>query len=160
MSDAEPVAIRPAGPSDMDEVRDLFLEYGRSLNFDLCFQGFEQELASLPGCYAEPAGRILLAVNGDESAGVVALRPLKAGICEMKRLYVRPRWRGRDVGGRLARAVVDEGRRLGYRAMRLDTHDSMQAAIALYRGLGFREIPRYYDNPLAGIHYFELRFAG
>lgn len=144
----------------MDEVRDLFLEYGRSLNFDLCFQGFEQELARLPGCYAEPAGCILLAVDGDESAGVVALRPLEAGICEMKRLYVRPRWRGRDVGGRLARAVVGEGRRLGYRAMRLDTHDSMQAAIALYRGLGFREIPRYYDNPLPGIHYFELRLAG
>lgn len=143
----------------MDEVRDLFLEYARSLNFDLCFQGFEQELARLPGCYAEPAGCILLAVDGDESAGVVALRPLDGAICEMKRLYVRPRWRGRDVGGRLARAIVDEGRRLGYRAMRLDTHDSMQAAIALYRGLGFREIPRYYDNPLAGIHYFELRFA-
>jgi len=160
LSDAETVAIRPAGPSDMDEVRDLFLEYARSLNFDLCFQGFEQELARLPGCYAEPAGCILLAVDGDESAGVVALRPLEAGICEMKRLYVRPRWRGRDVGGRLARAVVGEGRRLGYRAMRLDTHDSMQAAIALYRGLGFREIPLYYDNPLPGIHYFELRFAG
>lgn len=144
----------------MDEVRALFLEYGRSLNFDLCFQGFEQELARLPGCYAEPAGRILLAVNGDESAGVVALRPLAAGLCEMKRLYVRPRWRGRDIGGRLARAVVDEGRRLGYRAMRLDTHDSMQTAIALYRDLGFREIPRYYDNPLPGIHYYELALSG
>ncbi len=139
----------------MGEVRALFLEYGRSLDFDLCFQGFEQELADLPGCYAAPAGRILLAVENEEAAGVVALRPLEEDICEMKRLYVRPGWRGRAVGGRLARAIVEEGRRRGYRAMRLDTHDSMQAAIALYRSLGFREIPRYYDNPLPGIHYFE-----
>jgi putative acetyltransferase len=161
MSDFHAIAVRPAvAPDDMETVRALFLEYGRSLNFDLCFQGFEQELASLPGCYAQPRGQILLAIDGNDAAGVVALRPLEQDICEMKRLYVRRAWRGRDVGRRLARAIIDEGKRRGYRAMRLDTHASMISAITLYRGLGFREIPPYYDNPLTGFHYCERALIG
>lgn len=156
MSEAHVIAVRSAAaPDDMDTVRSLFLEYGRSLNFSLCFQGFEQELAGLPGCYASPKGRILLAIDGADAAGVVALRPLDHGICEMKRLYVRPAWRGYDIGRRLARAIIEEGRALGYRAMRLDTHESMQAAIALYRALGFREIAPYYGNPMEEFRYYE-----
>lgn len=156
MSDASVAVVRPAvAPGDMDTVRALFLEYGRSLSFDLCFQGFEQELASLPGAYARPRGQILLAVDSDRTAGVVALRPLEQDICEMKRLYVRPAWRGRKVGGHLARGIITEARRLAYRAIRLDTHESMVPAIALYRDLGFREIAPYYANPLAGLRYYE-----
>jgi ribosomal protein S18 acetylase RimI-like enzyme len=156
MSDAPSVAVRPAAvPDEMGLVRALFLEYGRSLSFDLCFQGFEQELADLPGCYAAPRGQILLAPG----AGVVALRPLSGDICEMKRLYVRPQARGLGLGARLAHLIIAAGQERGYRAMRLDTHESMTAAIALYRELGFREIAPYYDNPVAGIRYYELTLA-
>ncbi|HEX6978023.1 MAG TPA: N-acetyltransferase [Alphaproteobacteria bacterium] len=161
MSDRADVAITDAAvPDDIEVVRALFLEYARSLNFSLCFQGFERELAELPGQYAAPRGCILLARRGGEAGGVVALRPLEPGICEMKRLYVRPAWRGLHIGDRLARRVIERARQLNYRAMRLDTHESMAAAIALYRGLGFREIPRYYDNPMDGILYFERRLDG
>jgi putative acetyltransferase len=157
MSDAPAIAVRPAAvPGEMGIVRALFLEYGRSLNFDLCFQGFEQELAGLPGCYAAPRGQILLAPG----AGVVALRPLSDDVCEMKRLYVQPHARGRGLGGGLARAIIAKGRELRYRAMRLDTHESMVAAIALYRELGFHEIAPYYDNSVPGLRYYELPLVG
>ncbi len=153
MSDAPAVSIRPAAiPDEIDVVRALFLEYGRSLSFDLCFQGFEQELAELPGRYAKPRGEILLAPG----AGVVALRPLSDDICEMKRLYVQPHARGRGVGVHLAHAIIAAARERGYRAMRLDTHESMVAAIALYRALGFREIAPYSDSQMAGLRYYEL----
>ncbi len=144
------------GSRDIETVRELFLEYGRSLNFSLCFQGFDKELASLPGCYAEPAGVLLLAKEGERAAGCVGLRPLGDGVCEMKRLYVRPDWRGQGLGRRLAVAVIDAARERGYRAMRLDTTDDMVDARTLYDRLGFRAIGPYYDNPNPGFHYREL----
>lgn len=150
------IAIRRAGPADLATVRDLFLEYARSLSFDLCFQNFDQELSELPGKYAPPGGCILLAEGEGRVLGVVALRPLDAPACEMKRLYVRPEARGLGLGARLARAVIDEARRIGYAVLRLDTHESMREAIGLYRTLGFRDIPSYAGNPAPGLHYFEL----
>ena len=148
--------IRPAaGAADVAAARELFLDYASALNFSLCFQGFDEELATLPGAYTPPRGGILLAVECGRAVGVVAFRPLAADTCEMKRLYVRPEARGTGIGRRLAAAVLVAAREAGHRTMRLDTHESMQAAVALYRGLGFAEIPAYYDNPLDGIRYFE-----
>lgn len=143
--------------TDIELVKTLFLEYGRSLGFSLCFQGFDEELATLPGKYAAPAGRLLLARLGVETIGVVALRPLAAGVCEMKRLYVRPAFRGKGIGETLVDRVIDEARVTGYRKMRLDSIvDRMQKAIALYRARGFVEIPPYYDSPIDGTLYLEL----
>jgi putative acetyltransferase len=153
MSDAPATSIRPAAmPGEIGVVRALFLEYSRSLSFDLCFQNFEQELAELPGRYANPRGEILLAPG----AGVVALRPLSDDICEMKRLYVQPHARGLGLGAQLARAIIAAGQARGYRAMRLDTHESMVAAIALYDALGFREIAPYSKTTEIGLRYYEL----
>jgi ribosomal protein S18 acetylase RimI-like enzyme len=149
------VAIRPAaGSRDIETVRALFIEYAKSLGFDLCFQGFDQELAGLPGGYAPPKGQILLAESQGRTLGVIALRPLDDRVCEMKRLYVRPEARGQRLGERLARAIIAEANTLGYATMRLDTHESMVAAIALYRTLGFREISEY-GKTMVGLRYFE-----
>ena len=138
-------------------VRELFLEYARSLDFSLCFQSFDQELAGLPGDYAPPRGRLLLAELEGKPAGCVALHAIDAELAEMKRLYVRPEFRGKRVGMRLVEAIISEAHKVGYRRMRLDTVEPvMKAAVAMYRRFGFREIPAYRENPMQGTLYMEL----
>ena len=141
--------------------RQLFLEYAEALSVDLCFQDFEGELQELPGKYAPPAGRLLLAYHNDELrstrvAGCSALRPLSDEICEMKRLYVRPEFRGRGIGRALTLALITAAREIGYRTLRLDTLPEMQEAHKLYQQLGFREISAYCPNPVEGVRYLEL----
>jgi len=136
--------------------RELFLEYATELGVDLSFQGFDRELAELPGDYARPGGRLLEAHLGSRPVGCVAMRPLGGGLCEMKRLFVRPEQRGRAVGRSLAVAVIDAAREQGYERMRLDTLPQMAAAHPLYESLGFREIEPYYDNPIPGTRFLEL----
>ena len=143
---------------DIAHIRRLFRAYADWLNVDLCFQGFDEELASLPGKYASPQGRLLLAKAGGEIAGCVGLRPLEDGICEMKRLWVEPGFGGRGIGRRLAEAIVEAGREFGYEAMRLDTMpERLKAAGHIYDTLGFKKIPDYYHNPLGGVVMYELR---
>jgi len=147
--------IQEASAADIPLARELFLEYASSLDFDLGFQGFQEELHSLPGDYSPPQGAILLAFAGDRPAGCIALRPLEAGLCEMKRLYVRPGFQGRGLGRRLTEALLHRATELGYEGVRLDTVPSMKAAITMYRSMGFYEIPPYRVNPVAGATYFE-----
>jgi ribosomal protein S18 acetylase RimI-like enzyme len=143
-------------PDRLPEVRALLQEYAAAIGFDLCFQDFDRELRDLPGDYAPPPGRLLLAVDAGGAVGCVALRRLDAQTSEMKRLYVRPRARGSRLGRGLAQAVIAEARRIGYARMRLDTVPSMKEAIVLYRSLGFREIPPYRPNPIPGALFMEL----
>jgi putative acetyltransferase len=157
--------------SDIGLAHALFVEYARGLNVDLCFQGFEQELATLPGVYAPPRGRLLLAGPPGAAFGCIALRPLETApscgdaalppprtvIAEVKRLYVQSSYRGQQWGKRLARAVCDEARGIGYRELKLDTLIGMTAARALYSELGFRECAPYYSSPLPGVVYMALQ---
>ena len=142
--------------SDIAQVRELFLEYQSALGVDLCFQGFAEELASLPGNYARPTGRLLLASNGSDVLGVIGLRSLRDADCEMKRLYVRPSGRGAGLGRRLTNALIKEARLAGYRRVLLDTLPSMSEAQALYRSMGFVEIAAYCNNPIEGTLYMSL----
>ena len=145
----------------IEQALTLFQEYAASLGFPLCFQSYDKEQAELPGDYAPPDGRLLLAEHEGKIAGCVALHKLSDGVCEMKRLYVRPEFRGKALGRALTERVIAEARAVGYAQMRLDTIvGKMDSAIALYRELGFREIPPYRENPIVGAIYMELKLDG
>lgn len=151
------IVIRQADlPADLPVIRRLFREYAAGLGIDLCFQDFETELATLPGKYAPPAGRLMLACSGAEAVGCVALRPIDDRTCEMKRLYVRPAVRGQQLGRRLAESVCAEAREAGYRRICLDTLPSMSAAVRLYTELGFRAVAPYVYNPIEGAIFLGL----
>lgn len=156
--------IHATTPAHFDAARTLFREYAQHLGEDLCFQGFDEELKTLPGKYAPPRGALLLAVEGEAVAGCVALRPLDGtsageGVCEMKRLFVRDAYRGRGLGRRLAEEIIAEAQSRGYRRLVLDTLDRLAAATSLYRALGFDQIPAYYHNPLADVTYWALELG-
>ena len=149
--------IQAETPAQIETARALFVEYGQSLGFSLCFQSFEEELASLPGMYSPPEGRLLLAIVDGQAAGCVALHPLESGVCEMKRLYVKPEYRVHKLGRALLERAIEEALSIGYEKMRLDTVCGvMDAAIALYRRRGFVEIGSYRPNPMQGVLYMEL----
>jgi ribosomal protein S18 acetylase RimI-like enzyme len=145
-------------PEWIPTVRELFCEYADAIQIDLCFQEFEKELRELPGKYAPPSGRLYIALENGAAAGCVALRSMDNGVCEMKRLYVRPGHRRLGLGSTLAQAAIRAAQDIGYSAMRLDTLRTMHEAMALYRSLGFVEIPAYYPNPLTLAAYFELKW--
>lgn len=148
--------VEAAGPETIEACRELFLEYQRGLGVSLCFQGFDRELAGLPGDYAAPRGRLYLALAGGRPAGCVALRPLFHRDAEMKRLYVRPPHRGSGLGRILARRIVEDARALGYDNLKLDTLPQMKAAQRLYEDLGFTDTAPYNDNPVAGVRFMAL----
>jgi ribosomal protein S18 acetylase RimI-like enzyme len=144
-------------PAQIAQARELFLEYAKSLGFSLCFQNFDKELANLPGDYSPPDGRLLLVEYDGHLAGCVALHKLEESICEMKRLYLRPAFRGKGLGRAIADRIIEEARQMGYQRMRLDTVEPvMKDAVAMYRRIGFREIAPYCTNPIAGALYMEL----
>ena len=145
-------------PAQIAQARELFLEYAQSLGFSLCFQNFDKELAKLPGDYAPPEGRLLLAHYEGQLAGCVALHKLEPGICEMKRLYLRPQFRGKGLGRALTDSIIAEAREIGYQRMRLDTVEPvMKDAVEMYHKIGFRQITPYRANPIAGAMYMELQ---
>ena len=152
------VAFFQANSSEqISQARELFLEYADAIGIDLCFQNFEREVAELPGSYAPPDGRLLLLSHDDRLAGCVCLRKIGDATCELKRLYVRPEFRGRGLGKALTLKIIEEAREIGYARMCLDTLPPiMDDAIRLYRSLGFREIEPYYNNPVEGALFMEL----
>ena len=152
--------IQAESPTQVEIARQLFKEYAAGVGINLCFQNFQQELDELPGAYAPPTGRLLLAMTNGEAFGCVALRKIGANTCEMKRLFVRPEFRGTGLGLKLAEAIISAGRELGYRRMRLDTlPDKMERAVRMYRSLGFKEIEPYYENPVEVVTYMELQLS-
>ena len=152
--------IQATSESEVQEVRKLFEEYHEWLGLNLCFQDFEQELASLPGDYVPPEGRLILATENDEAAGCIALRKLDEGICEMKRLYVRSTFRGTGLGRLLATSLIETAKEIGYQKMRLDTlPGKMDRAIAMYQRLGFKHIDPYYFNPVEDAAFMELEMG-
>ena len=151
--------IEASTPQHIEIAKKLFREYQQFLNVDLCFQGFEEELASLPGKYVEPTGAIFLAFHQGEIAGCVAVRPIKNRSCEMKRLYVKDEFRGLSIGKTLAMAIIDKAKRLGYLKMQLDTLERLQTAMGIYQQLGFEKTAPYYSNPLDEVVYWELDLA-
>ena len=149
--------VRAHSFEDIENARSLFKEYAAWLEIDLCFQNFEKELSELPGDYAPPDGRLLLAFVNKALAGCIALRKISEGVCEMKRLFVRPDFRGKSLGRKLVEAIITEARHIGYRRMRLDSlPPKMGDAIALYRSMRFTEIEPYYQNPVPGAIFMEL----
>jgi GNAT superfamily N-acetyltransferase len=153
--------IRAQSAENIEHARQLFKEYAAWLEIDLCFQNFDKELASLPGAYAWPDGRLLLVLVDTQLAGCVALRKIGDGTCEMKRLFLRQAFRGKGLGRKLAEAIIQEARQIGYQRMRLDTlPPKMIDAIAIYHSLGFKEIAAYYDNPVPGAKFMELSLEG
>jgi putative acetyltransferase len=152
--------LEVSSPEHLDHVQTLLrsyaVEFAGSIAEALCFQGFESELATLPGRYAPPSGRLLLAMDGDNPAGCVGLRDLGEGTCEMKRLFVVPEYRGQRVGRQLVDGVIEQAKQAGYARMRLDTTPDMTSAQSLYRSIGFMPISRYYDDPYHGAVFFEL----
>lgn len=151
------IDIVPANTNELvTKAKELFQEYAESLGFDLCFQNFDQELADFPGQYSPPRGHLFLAVSENHPIGCVALRGFGKGVCEMKRLYVRPDFRGRRAGRLLAETVINAAKDIGYDCMRLDTIPSMKSANFLYKSLGFKEIKPYRPNPIEGALYLEL----
>jgi len=147
-------------PQHIREIQSLFREYEHFLNVDLCFQGFEAELAGLPGRYGPPTGALVMALDGEHAAGCVALRKIEEDVCEMKRLYVRPGYRAKGLGRQLAQTIIEQAISLGYTLMRLDTLDTLEQAMGLYASFGFTKTPPYYDNPLEGVVYWELPLNG
>ncbi len=154
--------IEASSEADFQEVRALFTEYAKLLDdndpdgIDLCFQDFDTELATLPGKYAPPEGRLYLALYEDQVAGCVGVRAVESGVCEMKRLYVRPEYLGKKIGKALVEAIIEAGKELGYRAMCLDTLPFMKVAIPMYQSYGFQPIAPYYDTPIKGTIFLEL----
>ena len=143
-------------PEQAEAVRAIFREYAERLGVDLCFQNFDEELATLPGKYSAPAGRVLLACDQGREIGCVAMRPIDSAVCEMKRLYVRPQGRGLGLGRRLAESICQIANEAGYQRIRLDTLPTMAEAQGLYADMGFRPIPSYVFNPISGTQYLEL----
>ncbi len=151
------VEIRAVAPGEMDALRDLFREYEKAIGVSLCFQSFDAEVACLPGSCAPPEGRLLVAAESGKLAGCVALRKIGEGVAEMKRLYVRPGYRGAGLGRRLTDALIEEARSIGYRLLRLDTLATMKEAQALYVSMGFVDIPAYNEHPIEGTRFMEKK---